>query len=192
MGVEIIATNVITIVTPLVIKGADAATATLGKSLFGQTNGLLRLVKSELNGDREAENTVESFELNPTRYKVSLQEILAEELRENEELAKEFEMLINDMGPLDEVVKKIGSLGGEAITLDTANTNQSAPANTNQSAPATKGDVKAAKRGVHATAVNKQAAEPESKIGDSTSNPNPYPLSESQPNEPPSEGTASI
>lgn len=184
MGVEIIATNVITIVTPLVIKGADAATATLGKSLFGQTNGLLRLVKSELNGDREAENTVESFELNPTRYKVSLQEILAEELRENEELAKEFEMLINDMGPLDEVVKKIGSLGGEAITLDTANTNQSAPA--------TKGDVKAAKRGVHATAVNKQAAEPESKIGDSTSNPNPYPLSESQPNEPPSEGTASI
>lgn len=119
MGIEIIATNVVTIVTPIVKKGSDAATAKLGKTLFGQANGLLRRMKSELSGNKEADNTVESFELNPSRYKTSLQEILLEELRGNEDLTNQLAVLINEMGPLSEVAKKIGSLEGKAISLGT-------------------------------------------------------------------------
>lgn len=149
MSVEIIAINVITIVTPLVKKGAEGATKSLGKTLFGQTNVLLRRLKSALNSYKEAENTIENFELNPGRYKVCLQEILVEELRENEELANELTRLIDEMGPLIEVLKKIEKLAGKAA-LDIENKKRERfTVNRNN---------KAVKRGVHATAGKKKAA----------------------------------
>jgi hypothetical protein len=99
-----IATSVMALLVPYVLKGADTFAEETGKSAFEHVSGLLGKLKRRWRGDDEARLALEQFEAKPERYQGVLRDILIEKLKGDAAFADE---LSSDLQPLVEVTQKM-------------------------------------------------------------------------------------
>jgi hypothetical protein len=100
-------TNVITVLSPFVAKGAEEFAKAAGKGAYEKAKNLLTTLKKRWSGDKEATNQLENFEKKPERYQPVLEDILTEKLSQDKDLADELTQILKEMGPTLEVIQKM-------------------------------------------------------------------------------------
>jgi len=109
-----IATGVLAILTPYLVKGAKEFTNVVGEAAYDKAKGLLQNLKQRWAGDKEASATLEQFEQKPERYKPVVEDILKEKLSADSGMAQEYAEKLRDMGPVLEIIQKMDE--GKNIT----------------------------------------------------------------------------
>ncbi len=94
-----LATKVLAILLPFVVKGAEEFAGKVGDATYEKT-------KSR-SGDKEATETLAHFVEKPERYKLALEDILQEKLAEDKDLASKLSQLLNEIGPVLEIVQQM-------------------------------------------------------------------------------------
>lgn len=124
MDTATLATSVIGVLTPLVVKGAREIATVAGEKVGEKASEMLSSLKRRWAGDEEASSTLERFEKNPTRYEPVLEDILHEKLDADEGLRDEMARLVDEIGPNLVVVQRLGSVSGEATGVDAGELNR--------------------------------------------------------------------
>lgn len=102
-----LASTVMSILMPYAKEGIDEFVKTAGKDAYEKAKGLVDSLKNNWSRDKEATAALENFEKNPGRYQFVLKDILDEQLETNNDLSKEVQKIINDMGPDLEIIQKM-------------------------------------------------------------------------------------
>jgi hypothetical protein len=88
MEPAIIATAVVTALSPLIKKGAEAFMAEVGRKVFDHTKSLWRKLQEKWKGNAVEMDLLGRFETKPETYKAPLQDMLAEALEADPDFAK--------------------------------------------------------------------------------------------------------
>ena len=102
-----IATGVLTVLTPYLVKGAKEFVSVAGDVACEKASGMLQKLKQRWAGDKEASTSLEQFEQKPERYKPVIEDILKEKLTNDESLSRELSTMLQDMGPTLEIIQKM-------------------------------------------------------------------------------------
>jgi outer membrane lipoprotein-sorting protein len=110
--VTMIATAVISVLSPYLVKGAEEFIKAAGKDAYEKAKTLLATLKSRWANDQEASEQLARFEQKPERYRSVLEDILNEKLVQDENLATDLNRLLQEMGPTLNIVMKMKDAEG--------------------------------------------------------------------------------
>src|ERR687897_1910371 len=125
-----LAANVVSVLAPYVVVGAQEFARNVGKEAYEKAKTMLASLKAKWSGDEEATDALNRFEEKPERYAPVLEDVLKEKLAEDKELAAVLSTLLNEMGPSLEVVqkmeegRKVTGIEAEEMAGGTATVNQ--------------------------------------------------------------------
>lgn len=94
-----IVSGVMAILVPYVAKGARELVETVGEVGYQKAGELMKRLKARFAGDREAETVIEMFEAKPERYEAAVEEVIAERVAADPELARELTEQLEQAGP---------------------------------------------------------------------------------------------
>lgn len=106
--------KVIDVLRTYLKKGATQLAKDVGVTAVEKIEGLLKTLKTQLSGDKEATDTLTHFEERPDRYKEVLMSILEEKLAQDRELATELNKQIEDLRPTLNLLQEINVVDKEA------------------------------------------------------------------------------
>jgi hypothetical protein len=112
-----IATGVLTILTPYLLKGAKEFTNVVGEAAYQKATSLFQDLKRRWTGDKEAATTLELFEQKPSRHAEAVKEILVEKLNADSEMAHDYSKRLEDLGPILDIVQKM-TVGKNVVGLE--------------------------------------------------------------------------
>ena len=145
MPIAAIAPAVVSILTPLVAKGAKALAETAGEAAAGKAQQILGALKSRWSGDPVASDTLRRFESSPERYEPMLQDVLEEKIREDAGLSQELAELLEQLGPGLTVIQDLGKVSGEVTGVEAGELGGKARVSVEQSADEVSGKITGAK-----------------------------------------------
>ena len=145
MVVESLAPAVISVLTPLVTKGAKALADSAGKIAAEKAESIMGALKKRWAGDGEAAGTLKRFEDNPQRYEPMLEDILNEKLAGDKDLASQLSALLEEMGDSLTIVQDLGKVSGEATGLEAGDLGRGRKVRVEQSADEVSGKITGAK-----------------------------------------------
>jgi SOS response regulatory protein OraA/RecX len=100
-------TKVMTILLPLVSKGAEEFAGKVGDAAYEKAKSLLMAIKQKWSGDQEVVENLARFEEKPERYKVVLEDILREKLSDDRDFASKLSQQLREIGPALEVIQEM-------------------------------------------------------------------------------------
>ena len=99
-----LASRVVGFLVPLAEKGTEAFAKSVGVATVDKVSELLASLRRRLAGDSKAAATLDQFESNPEQQSAALQQLLAERMERDPQLAAEIEQHINRIGPQLEIL----------------------------------------------------------------------------------------
>lgn len=102
-----IVSGVMAILVPYVVKGAKELVETVGEVGYEKAAALMKSLKARFTGDREAESVIEMFEAKPERYEAAVEEVLAERVAADPELARDLTERLEQAGPVLKVFQEM-------------------------------------------------------------------------------------
>ena len=145
MVVEALAPAVISVLAPLVTKGAKALADSAGKVAAEKAESIMGALKKRWGGDAEASGTLKRYEENPERYEPMLEDILNEKLTADQDLAAQLSKLLEEMGDSLTVVQNLSRVSGEATGLEAGDLGRGRKVRVEQSADEVSGKITGAK-----------------------------------------------
>jgi hypothetical protein len=118
-----IATGVLAVLTPYLVKGAKEFAGAVGDAAYEKAKGMLTTLKQRWAPDKDASTSLEQFEKKPALYKPVVETLLKEKLQSDAALAKELGELLQEMGPTLEVLQKMDE-GRNVTGLDAKELNK--------------------------------------------------------------------
>jgi hypothetical protein len=104
---ETLAATVISIVAPYLAKGAEEFAKSAGKEAFERVKALTSRVQQWWKGDAVAAAAADNLVSNPERNGKLLSELLSSDLEKDQPFAAELRKLVDDLGPVIDVVQKM-------------------------------------------------------------------------------------
>lgn len=103
-----IATGVLAILVPYLVKGAKEFVNLAGQAAYEKAKGMLDKLKARWTGDSEAAPVLQQFEQKPERYGAIVKDILQEKLAQDPNLARELANLLKEIdAPTLQIVQKM-------------------------------------------------------------------------------------
>ncbi len=102
-----IVSGVMAILVPYVVKGAKELVETVGEVGYEKAAALMKSLKARFTGDREAESVIEMFEAKPARYEAAVEEVIAERVAADPELARDLSTQLEQAGPVLKVFQEM-------------------------------------------------------------------------------------
>jgi len=140
-----LAPAVISVLTPLVAKGAKALADAAGKVAAEKANSIMETLKRRWSGDAEASGALKRFEENPQRYEPMLEDILTEKFGSDADLESQLRKLLEEMGDGLTIVQRLGTVSGEATGLEAGELGRGRKVSVEQSANEVSGKITGAK-----------------------------------------------
>src|SRR2546422_580207 len=94
-----LASRAVGLLMPLAEKGASAFANSVGVATVDKVSDLLASLRRRWMGDSQATATLDQFERNPEQQSTALQQLLADRMELDRQLAADIETRINQIGP---------------------------------------------------------------------------------------------
>src|SRR5260370_22231340 len=111
-AIQQLATQVMTILLPLVSIGAEEIARSAGADAYEKAKKLFATLKDWWKGDKEAEENLILFEAKPNRYQTVVEEILKEKLAADQSYVTKISEIIDEFGPVLTVFQRINDSRG--------------------------------------------------------------------------------
>ena len=109
-----LSTFAIAILGPYVSKGVEEFTKAVGEVAYEKAKKLFGTLKTRWAGDPVASDQLARFEKKPEVHGPALEEVLAEKLAQDKDLAKDVEQTVKEIGPALKILVKMNE--GEDVT----------------------------------------------------------------------------
>jgi hypothetical protein len=100
-------TNVMTILMPYVVKGAEEFAKLVGEAAYNKARHLFEVLKARFAEDPTASDSLTRFEQKPQTYQPLIEDILKEKILHDKDFAAELARLVEDLGPEITVVQQL-------------------------------------------------------------------------------------
>jgi hypothetical protein len=120
MGLEVLASSVISILIPYISAGAKKAAEVAGEGAAKTAGELLTSLRRWFSGDEEAEEALASFEKRPSLYGEAVGAVLQKKAEASPEMQGQLEKIIEAGGSPVEIMQDVRKLAGEVLGVDLA------------------------------------------------------------------------